>query len=93
MATYVVEYLPKHFLGRDDQAHDFPGGHLKVHLGELEHALEEARHLDFIAARRWHGAKVGGPARRPWEGYMRVHGGLLVGREGAAAVAATGTKR
>lgn len=52
MASYVVEYLTKHFLWRDYQAHNLPHGHLKVHLGELEHALEEARHLDFIASRR-----------------------------------------
>lgn len=80
MAAYVVEDLPKHFLGRDYQAHNLPHGHLKVHLRELEHALEEARHLDFIASRRGRRAKVGRSARRPGEGYMRVHGGLYRGK-------------
>ena len=51
MGAYVVEDLPKHFLRRDYQAHDLPHSHLKVHLRELEHALEEARHLNLIAPR------------------------------------------
>jgi hypothetical protein len=44
----MVVDLSKHLLGCYDQAHNLPYGHLKVHLGELEHALEEARHLDLI---------------------------------------------
>ena len=74
--AYVVEDLSKHLLRRYYQAHDLPYGHLKVHLGKLEHALEETRHLDFIPPRRWRRAKVGGPARRPWERYVRIHAGL-----------------
>lgn len=54
IVAYVVEYLAKHLLGRYYQAHNLPCGHLKVHLRELEHALEEARHLDFVAPRRGH---------------------------------------
>lgn len=47
----MVVDLAKHLLGRYDQAHNLPYGHLKVHLWKFEHALEEARHLDFIAPR------------------------------------------
>ena len=81
-SAYMVEDLAKHLLGRNDEAHDLPDGHLKVHLGELEHALEEARHLDFAAPRRGRRAKVGGPARRPWEGDVWVHGGRVGGGDG-----------
>lgn len=56
--TYMVVYLSKHLLGCYYQAHDLPYGHFKVHLGEFEHALEEARHLDLIPPCRWGRAKV-----------------------------------
>jgi hypothetical protein len=47
-SAYVVVNLPEHLLRRYYQAHDLPYGHLEVHLRELEQALEEARHADFI---------------------------------------------
>jgi hypothetical protein len=46
--AYMIVDLPKHLLGCYYQAHDLPYSHLKVHLWKLEHALEEARHLDLI---------------------------------------------
>jgi hypothetical protein len=49
--TYVIVYLPEDLLRRYYQAHNLPYGHLKVHLRKLEHALEEARHLDLIPPR------------------------------------------
>jgi hypothetical protein len=71
----VVVYLPKDFLGRNDQAHNLPHGHFKVHLRELEQALEEAGHFDFIAARGGgRGAEVGGAAGWPGERDVWVHG-------------------
>ena len=56
--AYVVVDLAEDFLGRDDQAHHLPYRHLKVHLGELEQPLEEARHAGFIAARGGRRAEV-----------------------------------
>jgi hypothetical protein len=49
LRRYMVVDLPEHLLGCYDQAHDLPYGHLEIHLGKLEQALEEARHFDFIA--------------------------------------------
>lgn len=46
---YMVIYLAEDFLGGNYQAHDFPYGHLKVHLRKLEQALEKARHSSLIA--------------------------------------------
>ena len=44
----MIVYLSEDLLRRYYQAHNLPYGHLKVHLRKLEHALEEARHLDLI---------------------------------------------
>lgn len=41
-STHVVVYGSKDLLGGDYQARHLPHGHLKVHLRELEEALEEA---------------------------------------------------
>lgn len=54
----MVVYLPEDLFRGDDQAHDLPYGHLKVHLRELEEALEEAWHASLVAARRGRRAKV-----------------------------------
>lgn len=34
--SYMVVYLPEHLLRCNNQAHDLPNGHLKVHLWKLE---------------------------------------------------------
>lgn len=36
--SYMVINRLEHLLGRDQQGSHFPNGHLKVHLGELEHS-------------------------------------------------------
>jgi hypothetical protein len=70
----MVVYLSEDLLRRYYQAHNLPYGHLKVHLRELEQALEEARHFDLISPRRGRGrTKVGWPAGRPWKRNVRIH--------------------
>ena len=44
----MVIYASKDFLGSYQQTPHLPYGHLEIHLGELEEALEEARHAEAI---------------------------------------------
>lgn len=79
----MVIYGAEDLLGSYYEAHHLPDGGLKVHLRELEQALEEARHLDALAAIAGHGAsEVGrGPAMAR-QRYLRVHGGERVNGAG-----------
>jgi hypothetical protein len=71
----VVVYRSEDLLWSYDQAHHLPDGHLKVHLRELEQALEEARHVEALITRRRRAAECRrGCGVVPWEGDVRIHG-------------------
>jgi hypothetical protein len=75
MDTYMVVYRAKDLLRSYDQAHHLPDGHLKVHLRELEQALEETRHMKALVPRRRRAPECRRADRVvPWERDVRIHG-------------------